>query len=240
MTNYDADSGYSPAYHAAVLDLDRLCSGKGSVIFVGVVNMLSYGRGKDKTGKRFDSTLPMSVAELAEMCSANVRDIQRYISEMADMGMITAKRSGKGKYVISLRYRDWPDVEDYAVWKRRQVVSIDTGTDDEPEPDEDAVPISQEAVRLTKHPEKVKPGRATRAKPVNVGVKSFRFQSTDTRLDLIHEAVIQSGCLVVSVSCADHRPPEHKEVRNSPERGSPSKQCSVNVHPCRGVTLTWG
>jgi hypothetical protein len=132
----------------------------------------------------------------------NVRDIQRQIAELQERGMIAVKQVKKGtivKYSISLLYPKWGKLESYAVWKRRQVVAIDEALDEEVADEASAV-ISKDVVRLTKKPQRIAPGRSSRAVAVNVGVSSFRFQSADLRLDLIHNTVIQSGCLIVSVA----------------------------------------
>src|SRR5258708_7445025 len=69
QTDYEADTGYAPLYHAALADLPRLSSGAVCYAFVLVVNMLSFGRGKDsKTGKRYEATLPISAQALADLC----------------------------------------------------------------------------------------------------------------------------------------------------------------------------
>src|SRR5689334_2344269 len=128
QTDYEADTGYAPLYHAALADLPRLSSGAVCYAFVLVVNMLSYGRGKQwhefqaderddskcskckgrssdgvhsKPGVRYDSTLPISPQALADLCRANIRDIQRQLAELAERGMIKAKQVKRGEYVIS-------------------------------------------------------------------------------------------------------------------------------------------
>jgi len=75
-------------------------------------------------------------------------------------------------------------LESYATWKGRRVVAIDESAAELAE-DEAPAEISKDAVHLTKKPQRIAPGRASRAVKVNVGVNSFKFQSTDSRVDLI-------------------------------------------------------
>ncbi len=151
--------------------------------------------------------------------------------------MIASKqvKNGTVKYSLSLLYRDWQEVEDYAVWKRRQsVVSIEESAEEESVSDEAPTPISKEAIRVVKA-QTVKPGRATRPYKLTSGVASFKFQSTDSRVDLVHEAVIQSGCLIVSVSSksGELAKGEEKRVERpvNPLPENPRKSGGTPKHP---------
>src|SRR5271157_1131721 len=201
-TNYDKGEGWCAFPFAAFADLLKLSSGEVCWRFIMAVNAaLSSGSRTPKDA--WESwTDERTSQEWADSCLVNVRDIQRQITELQERGMIAVKQSRKGtvvKYSVSLLYRKWGELEPYAVWKRRQVVVIDEALGEEVEDEAPAV-ISKEAVRLTKKPQRIGPGRSSRAVPVNVGVNSFRFQSADSRVDLIHNTVIQSGCLIVSVA----------------------------------------
>lgn len=204
QTDYDADTGYSPMYHAVLADLPRLSSGAVCYAFILTVNRLSFGRGIDKrTGRRYDSTLPVSTAELAEYCRANIRDIQRQVDELSERGMISVNRVGRDrKLVVSLLYRDWRGLEDYAVWKRRQVVAIDSVADEDDSQDEDLLPVSKDAVKLFKAPQTVRPGRATKARKIEVGIRELCVVNESPQVDARIDAVIESGRLVVSTSFA--------------------------------------
>lgn len=231
QSDYDADTGYAPMYHAALADLPRLSSGAVCYAFVLVVNMLSYGRGKDKAGKRYDTTLPISTLELAELCRANVRDIQRQVDELHERGMIRVKRVGRGagtKYLVSLLYREWRKLEDYSVWKRRQAVAIDEAVEDEPEDDE-PLAITKDAVRLVKA-RSVRPGKASKAVKVNVGVREFSVQNDSPRVDVRFDAVVQSGRLVVSASFL---PAVQGEVKGE-------EKANVKRHVCRDTPTNGG
>ncbi len=197
-TNYQTGSGYSPAWHEAVRHKPRLC-GESAVMrdLVEYCNMRSYGRPRGKKDARHVWTDLLTTEELAEHCLCRVREIQRQISEMEARGMIAVRRL-KGGLEISLLYTAWPEIEDYAVWKRKQVVTpIDEGegyTEDEPAPE---VTVSKEAVPLFKRPTSVRPGRASRAVPITVGIKEFVFVNRSSSSDIICEGVIESGRLTL-------------------------------------------
>ena len=200
QTDYERDTGYSPMYHAALADLPRLASGAVCYAFVLVVNMLSYGRQRARaTDRRHEWTLPISVAELSEYCRANERDIQRQLSEMEARGMIGVRRVKQGgvKYSLSLRYGDWRGLDDYAVWKRKQVVAIDEAPESEAD-EESIVPVDADAVKLTKRPQQVKPGRAARAIKVGVGVAELVLQNDSPQAEASFTAVVDAGRMVVS------------------------------------------
>lgn len=200
QTDYERDTGYSPMYHAALADLPRLASGAVCYAFVLVVNMLSLGRQRAKSSdRRHEWTLPISTAELSEYCRANERDIQRQLAEMEVRGMIGVRRVKQGglKYSISLRYAAWQALDDYAVWKRKQVVSIDEAPEVEPE-DEDVAAVDVDAVKLTKRPQTVKPGRAARAIKVGVGVAELVLQNDSPQAEASFTAVVDAGRMVVS------------------------------------------
>jgi hypothetical protein len=224
QSDYDADTGYAPLYHAALADLPRLSSGAVCYAFVLVVNMLSYGRGKDKSGQRYEWTLPITQQTLADLCRASVRQIQREIEDLSRRGMIRTKQAKRGQgFEISLLYRDWRGLEDYAVWKRQQIVVMDETPDEETE-DESPMPISRNAVRLVKKPLAVRPGRASRAVKVSVGVKEFAFQNDSKSVDLAFDAVIQSGRLVVSATSGKTEESRHDtHVVSVPSDGGSKK-----------------
>lgn len=201
-TNYEKGEGWCAFPFAAFADLLKLSSGEVCWRFIMAVNAaLSSGSRtpKEAWGAWSDERTSQ---EWADGCLVNVRDIQRQITELQERGMIAVKQVRKGslvKYSVSLLYRKWGELEPYAVWKRKQVVPIDEALGEEVEDETPAV-ISKDAVRLTKKPQRIGPGRSSRVVAVNVGVSSFRFQSADSRLDLVHDTVIQSGCLIVSVA----------------------------------------
>jgi hypothetical protein len=227
QTDYAAQTGYSPLYHAALADLPRLASGCTCYALVLTVNMLSLGRprssGKDP---HHEWTLPVSVLELAELCRANVRDIQRQLVELELRGLIAVKMLKKGgvKYAISLLYRDWQAIEDYAVWKRRQVVAIDDAAEEDEEEDAEQLEISRDAVHLFKKPAAVRPGRATRAAKVTVGVREVVCQNDSPTVDAAFSAVVQSGRLVVSATFKTGESEAKGEEKGNAER-----------HPCRTI-----
>ncbi len=163
QSDYDKDVGYGPLYHSMMADIPRLLGGSAVAwALVMTILRLSLGRGTKAKEIRDVWTLPISAADLAELCACHVRDIQRQLSELAERGVIASKqvKNGTVKYSLSLLYRDWQEVEDYAVWKRRQsVVSIEESAEEESVSDEAPTPISKEAIRVVKA-QTVKPGRA--------------------------------------------------------------------------------
>jgi hypothetical protein len=206
QSDYEKGSGFSPFFHAFLADLPRLLGGSAvSCWLVMTVLRLSLGAPRGPKQKRSECTPPISTAELAELCCANIRDIQLRLSELEERGIIVTKKlktSGAVKYSISLKYRDWREIEDYAVWKRRQTVTpIDAGdgTQDS-EQDEELKPISSEATLLFKGPRKVRPGRATTAVKFNTGVREFVFENHSDTVEASCTAVVQSGRLVVSAT----------------------------------------
>ena len=201
-TNYAKGEGWCAFPFAAFTDLLKLSSGEVCWRFIMAVNAALSSGSRSPKEAWAAWTDERTSQEWADSCLVNVRDIQRQISELQARGMIAVKQVKKGtivKYSVSLLYPKWGELEPYAVWKRAQVVAIDESLGEEVEDEAPAV-ISKDAVRLTKKPQRIGPGRSSRAVAVNVGVSSFRFQSADTKVDLLHDTVIQSGCLIVSVA----------------------------------------
>jgi hypothetical protein len=226
-------TGYAPFYHAWNADIPRLL-GPSAVArdLISQVNRLSLGRSRESKEPRYEWTLPISAAELAELCACNVRDIQRQLKELSERGIIGLKtvKNGSVKYVISLLYSKWQELENYSVWKRRQVVAIDKPEpDEESEADKDQMPISKDAVQLFKKPASVRPGRATRAAKVNVGVREVVCQNDSPTVDAAFSAVVQSGRLVVSATFQISESKAKGEDKGNAER-----------HPCRALPANEG
>lgn len=155
---------WAPRPIAAEADLHRLASGAVYYAFISIVNTLSLGRPRGPKEPWHEWTEPISAAEIAEYTGANVRDIQRKIAELKERGMIAVKTvqvGGVQKYEISLLYSKWRALDNYSVWKLRQVVPIDESQGQEVE-DETPVAIEKGAVRLTRKPQRVAPGRSSR------------------------------------------------------------------------------
>ena len=214
-TDYEKETGYCPLWDAMQADLHRLRSGEVYYALILQVHRLSFGRPHGKGTPRHRWTEPISAAELAELAYVNVRDIQRKLVELEARGMIAVKQSrgaGTVKYSVSLLVEKWRAVEDYGVWKARQVVAIDEASAELVE-DEAAPAISKDAVRLCKKPQRIGPGRASRAVPVNCGVKSFQVVN-GSGVDVIYDPVIQSGCLTFSLEIPQGEQ-QAKEISNS-------------------------
>ncbi len=204
LTDYKADTGYAPAYHAWMADIPRLC-GSSAVArdLISIANMLSLGRPRDPKEPRHRATLPLSAAEWAEYCCCDVKQIQRLMVEFPERGIASVKvikeKGGFVKYVVSLLYENWRELEDYKVWDaRRRVVPIDK-SEETVEEDDSPAEISKDAVHLTKGRVTVKPGRAVKAKKITTGVNSYKVQSRNERVAVDYEAVIQSGCFVITL-----------------------------------------
>ncbi len=199
-TDYAAGEGWAPFPHAVIADLPRLSSGTICTTFVLVCNMLSLGRPRKQGQPWHEWTEPISKADLAELCYCDEKGIQRQISELTERGMIAVKthKNGVMKYSISLLYSKWRELDDYAKWKRDQVVvSIDDGAEDAAAEDEAAPVVSSDAVPVFKSPVICRPGRASKVKKLQTSVNAFVFQN-DSAVDATCSAVIQSGCLIVS------------------------------------------
>ncbi len=194
-TDYSADTGYSPAYHDAVRHKPRLC-GESAVMrdLIEYANIRSYGRPRGKKDPRHVWTDTLTTEELAEHCRCKVREIQRQLSEMEERGMISVRRL-KGGIEISLLYAAWAKVEDYAVWQRKQKVAAIDESElyTEAAADEEPAAPGKEAVPVFKRPLAVRPGRASKAAPINAGVKEFVFVNRNAKVEVVCEGVIESG-----------------------------------------------
>jgi len=202
-TDYGRGDGWSAFPHAAFVDLCKLSSGEVCFRFVLAVNIsLSSGSARSPKEAWASWSEFHSSQEWADLCSVNVRDIQRQLTELQDRGIIGVKQirqSGAVKYSVSLLYPKWGEIDSYAVWKRRQVVAIDEAAAELAEDEAPAV-VSKDAVKLTRAPQTIRPGRASRAIKVNVGVSELSFQNDSTTIDAAFQAVVTSGRLVVSAT----------------------------------------
>lgn len=245
LSNLKAQTGFSPLFDAILADWPRLSSGHVCDMIILHVNRLSYGRFRDSAkDPRYTATLPISSAELAELCRCNVRDIQRQLREMEARGMIsikTVKLGGSVKYAISLLYADWQAIEDYAVWKRRQVVEIDDVETDEGEDDTAPPEVSKDATQLFRKAQSVRPGRATKAVKVEGGVKEVVCQNDSPTVDMTFSAVLTSGRLVFSAkpktgeveAKGEQEANADRRTRRAlpPNEGSREKRSKSETHP---------
>jgi hypothetical protein len=135
----------------------------------------------------------------------------------------------------------WPELEPYAVWKRRQVIAIDEAPADEMVDDEAPAAISKDAVVVSK-PKRIAPGRASKAAKVNGGVTEFVFQNdSDCAADC--SAVLQSGRLVAIFKANAQATGELKaKTQCSPEVTGEKGEDKGNAarHTCRGVPANEG
>jgi hypothetical protein len=203
-TDYDKGEGWSALPHAAFVDLLKLSSGEVCLKFIWAVNIAMSSGSARSPKEAWDAYTDFrSSQEWADSCASNVRDIQRQLSDLAERGMISVKQikaAGGMKYAVSLLYRKWGELDSFAAWKRKQVVAIDEPLGTDEAEDEDLTPISKDAVHLTKSPQTVKPGRASRAVKVSVGVREMCFENTSDTVDAVFQGVVTSGRLVVSAT----------------------------------------
>jgi hypothetical protein len=236
-TDYATGEGWAPFPHAVLADLPRLSSGAICTTFVLVCNMLSLGRPRKSGQPWHEWTEPISKSDLAELCSCDEKGIQRQISELSERKMIEVEsiRNGTGaKYRIRLLYSTWQGLDDYAVWKRKQVVAIDEALEDTAAEDEAAPAVSSEAVQVFKSPAIVKRGRASKVKKLPTSVNAFIFQN-DSNLDASCSAVIQSGCLVVSAKLSKGETEAKGENKaNASGHGCPEGFASSSPLPANG------
>jgi hypothetical protein len=207
-TDFDADTGYAPLYFAMVADIGRLTSGNSCTILIMTALAKSAGRGFVKPKQRYEWTLALSVAELAEICRCDERTIQRELVALEKRGLGDVKRENdliendkrlkKGEVAIRLKYREWESLPDYKPAVIEMPASEET-VEDLAEEDE-AKPGNQ---RVTgKKPQRIAAGALSRVYPVTCGVKTFRYQASGP-VDLDVTAVIQAGELIVTSSVPD-------------------------------------
>lgn len=232
-TDYDKGEGWSALPHAAFVDLLKLSSGEVCLKFIWAVNIaLSSGSARTPREAWDAFTDFRSSQEWADSCASNVRDIQRQLSDLAERGMIAVKQikaAGGMKYAVSLLYRKWGALDSFAVWKRRQVVAIDEALGQDETGDEELTPVSKDAIHLTKKPQTVKPGRASRAVKVSVGVREMCFENTSTTVDAVFQGVVTSGRLVVSAT-----------FRNGESEAKGEVKEKVTRHACREIPANEG
>ena len=192
-TNYAPKryTGYAPIPFAAIADIPRLSSGAACQQLLYVILALSVGRTvKDAAAPFHDSTEPVKIADLVNLCACEERQLQRELLGLVQRGVIRLEKSGKGEYILTPLFRIWGNLQTYK-----------PGPTPEPEPDDDEGDEPDEAakqatvVKLTEKPVPVRAGGASRKIKVETGISEIWCKSN---LDIHFEAVIQSGCLLVN------------------------------------------
>jgi hypothetical protein len=210
-TDFDADTGYGPLYFAMVADIARITSGNSCTILLMTALVKSAGRGfKQQKGprQRYEWTLALKIADLAEICRCDERTIQRELIALEKRSLGEVRRDGdlieddkrlkKGEVAIRLKYREWESLPDYKPAFVEMPSSDDT-VEDLAEEDE-SKPGNQ---RVTgKKPQRIAAGALSKVFPVSCGVKAFRYRAAGP-VDLDITAVIQAGELVVTSSVPD-------------------------------------
>ena len=152
---------------------------------------LSVGRTvKDAAAPFQESTEPVKIADLVNLCACEERQLQRELLGLVQRGVIRCEKSGKGEYILTPLFRIWGQLQTYK-----------PGPTPEPGPDEDESGSEDEAakqgtlVKLTEKPVPVRAGGASRKIKVETGISEIWCKSN---VDIHFEAVIQSGCLLVN------------------------------------------
>ena len=244
-TDYDKGEGWSALPHAAFVDLLKLSSGEVCLKFIWAVNIAMSSGSARCPREAWDAYSDFrSSQEWADCCACNVRDIQRQLSDLGDRGMIAVKQikaAGGMKYAVSLLYRKWGGLDSFAIWKRRQVVAIDEALGTDEPGDEELTPISKDAVHLTKKPQTVRPGRASRAVKISVGVREMCFENTSTTVDAVFQGVVTSGRLVVSATFrkgeSEAKGEDKEKVARHACRAIPSNEGSQDTPTNEGIPI---
>jgi hypothetical protein len=226
-SDYDAEKGYSPFFHAFLADLPRLSSGNACTLLILTLLSKSAGRGAKRGDARPEWTLSLAVCDLAQICCCDERTIERELKALDERGLAEVRRPAKGEIEARLKFRDWEALPDY----KSKVIEIPPAEDDEEE-DENEAAVNPGNQRVTgKKPVRLPAGSSSKPFPVSCGVKSFRHQ-VEGPVDLEFRCVIQAGeLLVVSRFPDDWR----EKVENCKARSNEINDLiSPPRHGCRG------
>lgn len=196
-TDYKKMVGWVPLYHAMLADLVRLSSGAACY---GLVLLVLQNLGRNHEGGRpAAETRPLDVGELASLLSCDERTINRELAYLVERSMALVARLAGGKVVVSLRFTEWPQIEQsYKAWADAKREMLDEQAEEASEDEEEAKPVKAGAVSLTPKPVVVRGGCASRSIPVNTGVSGLKFEWKHSPLDFEFSAVVHSGELIVS------------------------------------------
>lgn len=192
--------GYARFQFSYLADLPRLLSGGVSWAFVLTVHILAHKQ-PAKDGKQ-EWSGPVTVDELCEYCHAaaasgsDMRQVQRVLADLTERGVIECKALGRGRYNLRLAVERWRELDDYAVWKRKQAVPISKGVEPDEPADDEALEVSREALHLTKRPQTARPGRALRAMKITVGVNAITCVNKSESVNATYEVVVQPGGMI--------------------------------------------
>lgn len=197
-SDYDAEKGYSPFFHAFLADLPRLTSGNSCTCLILTLLSKSLGRGSAKGQPRPDWTVALSVEDLAQICRCDVRTIEREIAALDKRGLAEIRRPGKGEVEARLKYREWERLPDY----KSQVITMAEPDVDvvDPEKVDESKPGNQ---RVTgRKPVRAAAGSMSKVFPVTTGVRGFRYKVTGP-VDLEFTCVVQAGEILVDSKVPD-------------------------------------
>lgn len=196
--------GYSQVPHRWFADIGRVTRGKSQLLLLFYGWSQSDGRERDRGEPAPDWTIDLTIEELAAIACCSTREVDADLTDAAQRGVIELQRIGKGKLKFRVLPVKWKDLLDY-----RAPVKAAAAEDqpDEEQPEEEPAAVTKEAVRLFRHPVAISPGKATRAVPVNCGVKSVRVQiDPGVTVKLGFDIVIQRGEMLVMT-----QPPPQKQ-----------------------------
>lgn len=231
QTNYQTGAGWFIVYNAVLADLPFLTR---STTFTSLILLiLRFAQGRDSS--RPTETQGLPDAGVAEACNCDIRELQRNYDYGTRAGLFTRKKVGQGHSVLSLRLVEWAKLPDYKDWLKSNIQLVE-----EPEVTEDTG--EREAkdathVRLLKAPAPVRPGKTSRPLKIEVGVREFSLDCSNLPslpCDLLYDAQIKSGQLLVSLQFASKKEGERKA--NGKRHGSrtftnpspPVRQSTVN------------
>jgi hypothetical protein len=196
-SDYDAEKGYAPLFHAFLSDWPRLASGQTSWALRDVVLCKSLGRSVRKGEPRPACTAPLLVSDLAALCRCDVRSIERELAGWHARKVARVTPEGKGVVSIELLYRTWEALPDY-----KNVVDISTGAPVEDETVDDQKAKEHTRIELTKVPLPCKAGGRSKGVKVDCGIKTFHLVNASV-VDLDITAMVQAGDLVITTKVPD-------------------------------------
>jgi len=197
-TNYAKGTGYFPIFHALWEDILRLSSGLACTNLIGTVIQDLSIRSSGTHALPEDAEL--SIPELASRIRCDERQVNRVLEYLQSRGMAIVARLANSRFVITLTYQTWGDIEEsYEQWDaKRRAAEEAQNPAEEVNQEEEAIPVKEGTVVLTKHPVQVKTGERSRPIKVNTGIRSLRIHWESKVLDLRFSAVVTSGELVLT------------------------------------------
>lgn len=203
QSDYDSEKGYAPLYHSMLADWPRISRGHTADILMMIVLSKSLGRSVKKGEARQQATPALKLTELAELCRCDLRSIQRELKDFQTRGIASVEDAKRGEVIITLLYRSWEALPDYAPPPPVRVASflanLDISTGEEVEEAENSEEQAKDSAptHITRKPVRVKAGGSSKALKVECGVKTLRYEISGP-VDVEFEAVVKQGELLVT------------------------------------------